>query len=134
MYSSIIFNVILLVALAIVSVSAQDEGPGFITKCAKPGFVALTFDDGPSPFTPKLLGYLKKSSIRATFFVLAKHINEKNGKEILKDTYEAGHQIALHSDTHPDMNTISPQEIRKQYETNLKAVFDTIGVHPIMAR
>src|SRR4051794_8134709 len=103
------FNVGSLVALAVVSISAQDEGPGFITKCATPGQVALTFDDGPSPFTPKLLGYLAAAKVPATFFVLGISVNEAGGKETLRATYDAGHQIALHSNTHADMNTLSPE-------------------------
>ncbi|RIB13922.1 hypothetical protein C2G38_2196518 [Gigaspora rosea] len=31
----------------------QDSGPDFITDCSKPGVVALTFDDGPEPYTNK---------------------------------------------------------------------------------
>src|SRR5438046_2432964 len=98
MYLPTVFNIALLVALAIdvVGVSAQDQGPGFVTRCAKPGQVALTFDDGPSPFTPKLLDYLKAANIHATFFVLGVSINEEGGKETLKAAYDAGHQIALH--------------------------------------
>src|SRR3954466_1645019 len=99
--SKTLFNIIsLAAALAVVSISAQDEGPGFITTCTTPGLVALTFDDGPSPFTPKLLGYLAAAKVPATFFVLGLAINEPGGKETLKATYDAGHQIALHSNTH----------------------------------
>ena len=134
MYSSTIFNIVSLVALAVTGVLAQDEGPGFITKCASPGQVALTFDDGPSPFTPKLLGYLAASKVPATFFVLGVSINAEGGKEILKAAFDAGHQIALHSNTHADMNTLPPAKIRDEYEINLKAVIDTIGVRPLMAR
>src|SRR5207248_386760 len=114
---STIFNIALLITLAIaaVGVSAQDPGPGFITKCVKPGHVALTFDDGPSPSTPKLLDYLKAAKIHATFFVLGKSINAKGGNATLRAVFEAGHQIALHSNTHPDLNTIPPQTIKEEY-------------------
>ena len=132
---NILLNVFLLVVLAIiVNVSAQDEGPGFIKTCTTPGHVALTFDDGPSPFTPKLLGYLAAAKVPATFFVLGVSINAEGGKEILKAAFDAGHQIALHSNTHADMNTLPPAKIRDEYEINLKAVIDTIGVRPLMAR
>src|SRR5256885_8912443 len=132
--SKTLFNIISLTALAVVSVSAQDDGPGFITKCTTPGQVALTFDDGPSPFTPKLLDYLAAAKIPATFFVLGISVNEVGGKETLKATYDAGHQIALHSNTHADMNALSPKAIRDEYEINLKAVVDTLGETPKMAR
>jgi peptidoglycan/xylan/chitin deacetylase (PgdA/CDA1 family) len=128
-------NVILLATLTVVvDVSAQDQGPGFIKTCTTPGQVALTFDDGPSSFTPKLLGYLKTAKVPATFFVLGKSINGKGGKEALKATYDAGHQIALHSNTHADMNTLTPAKIKDEYEINIKFVRDTIGVQPLIAR
>lgn len=57
--------------------------------------VYLTFDDGPSENTMKILSILKKYNAKATFFVTA------NGKtEYMKNIVDAGHQIALHSYTH----------------------------------
>src|SRR4051794_19151803 len=96
-----LFNIASLVALAVVSVSAQDVNPTFITKCATPGTVALTFDDGPSPDnTPRLLGYLGKAKVQATFYVLGTNIVAPGGANTLKATFDAGHTIALHSNTH----------------------------------
>src|SRR5436190_921632 len=130
-YLSTIFISLALVATV---VSAQDDVTVFVFKCTTPGQVALTFDDGPSPFTAKLLGYLATAKVPATFFVLGKAVNEQGGKEALKAAFDAGHQIALHSNTHADMNTLTPAAIRDEYEINLKAVIDTIGVRPLMAR
>jgi len=126
------FNIISLAALLVAGVSAQDDGPGFVTKCVTPGQVALTFDDGPSPFTPKLLGYLKAGGAPATFFTLAGSIAE-NGK-FMKQAFDEGHQIALHSNTHADMNTLTAAKIKEEYTVNIKAVFDTIGKTPNYAR
>ncbi|RIA90258.1 Carbohydrate Esterase Family 4 protein [Glomus cerebriforme] len=135
MHLSTLFNIISLAALAVVGGAyAQDDGPGFITKCKTPGQVALTFDDGPSEFTPKLLGYLAAAKVPATFFVLGVSINQDGGKEALKAAFDAGHQIALHSNTHADMNKLSPEGVKSEYTINLKAVQDTIGVSPAMAR
>src|SRR5947208_12460292 len=81
--------------------SAQDHGDGFVFNCKTPGQVALTFDDGPSTEnTPNLLSILGTKGIKATFFVLTIKINEPKGPSILKQTMDAGHQIALHSSTH----------------------------------
>ncbi len=57
--------------------------------------VYLTFDDGPSVNTPKLLKILKKYNVKATFFVIG-----KNKTEYMKDIVKEGHTIALHSYTH----------------------------------
>ena len=133
-FKSISIIKILLVTLLAIGASAQDNGPGFVTNCKTPGLVALTFDDGPSPFTPDLLKTLDQAKIKATFFVLGKSINEENGKGTLKATFDAGHQIALHSNTHADMNTLTAKQIQSEFEINLQAVVSTLGVRPTMAR
>jgi len=131
--SKTFFNIISLVAaLAVVGVSAQDDGTGFVFKCTTPGQVALTFDDGPSPFTPKLLDYLAAAKVPATFFVLGQAA--KGFPDTLKATSDAGHQIALHSNTHADMNTLTPEQIKDEYTINLNAVKAAIGKEPTMAR
>ncbi len=57
--------------------------------------VYLTFDDGPSSHTPKLLDTLKKYNVKATFFVTG------NGDDsIILREYNEGHRIALHTNTH----------------------------------
>lgn len=61
--------------------------------------VCLTFDDGPSKNTPKVLDTLAKRGVPATFFVIAAENNEKFLPTIA-DEVAAGHQIALHSASH----------------------------------
>lgn len=56
----------------------------------------LTFDDGPSANTIKILDFLKANHIKATFFVL-----EKDGyDDVYKRIVDEGHAIAIHSSTH----------------------------------
>uniref|UniRef100_A0A1D1ZEV8 Putative polysaccharide deacetylase yheN n=1 Tax=Anthurium amnicola TaxID=1678845 RepID=A0A1D1ZEV8_9ARAE len=133
MHLSTLFNIISLAALVVVGgVSAQDENPTFFTKCATPGQVALTFDDGPSQFTPTLLGHLAKENVTATFFVLTVS-NDEFGKN-MKQAFDAGHQIALHSSTHADMNKLAPSAILEEYTKNLASVKSIIGLSPATAR
>lgn len=60
--------------------------------------VALTFDDGPSRFTPPLLEMLREEQVRATFFVLGNRAEKY--PEIIRDMHTLGHQIALHGYWH----------------------------------
>lgn len=61
------------------------------------GVIYLTFDDGPSSITPKVLDILKNENIKATFFV----VNYSQAYEgIVKRIIEEGHTIGLHSYTH----------------------------------
>lgn len=61
--------------------------------------VFLTFDDGPSKTTEKILDVLKEKGVPATFFVIAAPNNEENMPTIQR-AVEEGHQIALHSCSH----------------------------------
>jgi peptidoglycan/xylan/chitin deacetylase (PgdA/CDA1 family) len=58
----------------------------------------LTFDDGPSKNTPKILDILKKKNAKATFFVIATDSPEKG--EMYKRILEEGHTLAIHAHKH----------------------------------
>jgi len=58
--------------------------------------IYLTFDDGPNYHTSSILDYLKKSGVKATFFV-SPHSNSKNS---LKRIVDEGHTIAIHCYSH----------------------------------
>lgn len=58
----------------------------------------LTFDDGPSKNTPKIIEILNKYNIKGTFFFLGK--NMKQYPSTVKDVFEKGHSIGLHSYSH----------------------------------
>ena len=61
------------------------------------GVIYLTFDDGPSQYTGELLNILSKYNVKATFFVT--NINS-NYSYYIKQAYEQGHSIALHTSSH----------------------------------
>src|SRR5215216_2594624 len=54
----------------------------------------LTFDDGPSPFTPQILEVLKQKKVPATFFVIG---NQAVKFPMLKQIYDQGHEIGNHT-------------------------------------
>ena len=59
----------------------------------------LTFDDGPTAkATAKILDVLKKKDVKATFFVVGKHVKEH--PELVKREYDEGHYIANHGYNH----------------------------------
>lgn len=59
----------------------------------------LTFDDGPTTkATAKILDVLKEEDVKATFFVVGKHVKEH--PELVKREYDEGHYIANHGYNH----------------------------------
>ena len=59
------------------------------------GAVYLTFDDGPSEHTARLLDVLRKYDVKVTFFVIGREMDE-----MIKREYEEGHSIGLHTFSH----------------------------------
>lgn len=69
----------------------------------------LTFDDGPTlKATEKILDILKEEEIKATFFVVGKHVKEH--PELVKRAYEEGHYIANHGYHHDNKKLYSSNE------------------------
>ena len=60
--------------------------------------VALTFDDGPTNLSSKILDVLNKNGAKATFFWLGKNLADKT--DIIEKAKKNGHQIANHSWDH----------------------------------
>ncbi|KAG9128128.1 chitin deacetylase [Ceratobasidium sp. 392] len=88
----------------------------------------LTFDDGPSPYTPKVLNYLEDKKLKATFYVIGSNVIDKPA--ILQATYLAGHEIALHTWSHRALTTLSNEEIIAELGWNRKAIKDVTGLSP----
>lgn len=63
-------------------------------------YVFLTFDDGPSPNTEKVLNILKEKNVKGTFFVLGERLDNDNSKNLLKRAITEGNAIANHTYTH----------------------------------
>lgn len=59
--------------------------------------IFFTFDDGPNPTaTPALLDLLKEKNVRATFFLIDRHVDETTAP-IVRRMFAEGHGVALHS-------------------------------------
>lgn len=80
----------------------------------------LTFDDGPGPYTDKLLDILKKNNVKATFFVTNGY--PKYRSCIAREAKE-GHMVAVHSYSH-NYKTIYSSE--KAYWDDYKKMDDII--------
>lgn len=84
--------------------------------------IYLTFDDGPGPYTDKLLDILKKYDVKATFFVTDQAITKRYDQTI-KRAYDEGHTIGLHTATHNYKNIYSSKE---NYFKDLYSIQDKV--------
>lgn len=84
-------------------------------------FIALTFDDGPSTLTPRVLDLLEKYDATATFFVIGNQVDSST-EPIIRRAVEMGCEIANHSFTHPYMTKLSPEEQAEQAQKTSAAI------------
>jgi peptidoglycan/xylan/chitin deacetylase (PgdA/CDA1 family) len=85
---------------------------------ARPGELALTFDDGPNlAWTPRLLDILAASDVRATFFMVGRFAQAE--KALARRIVDAGHLIGNHTWSHPNLaRTSSSQVLDELTRTN----------------
>lgn len=95
---------------------ASAEREVIVFKQSAGGVVYLTFDDGPSFNTIKILDLLKKYNCHATFFIVGQNI--PGNEDILKRMVDEGHTLAVHTYTH-DYAAIYKSEAAF-WEDNLK--------------
>ncbi|ORX89151.1 glycoside hydrolase/deacetylase [Basidiobolus meristosporus CBS 931.73] len=106
----------------------------FIYRCRRPGHVALTFDDGPGPFTSQLLETLSAKGAPSTFFVIGEQLKEKNFSQLLKRAYDEGHEIASHTYSHPHLSDLSKSEVGKEITKSASLIEKIIGKKPSYLR
>jgi peptidoglycan-N-acetylglucosamine deacetylase len=74
--------------------------------------VALTFDDGPGPYTPSLLTQLRRLHTPATFFEIGFMIRWFHASLVRE--LQMGDAIGDHTETHPRMALLSPAAQQQQ--------------------
>lgn len=97
------------------------------------GYVALTFDDGPSgEITQSLLDVLQAREIEATFFVCAYRVAQF--PETLRRCAREGHEIGLHSCCHSYMHEMDYREAADDLTRCIGAVSSCCGVRATLFR
>lgn len=89
------------------------------------GMIALTFDDGPSDFTDRLLDCLEANNVKATFFLAGQEV--EYFQEPVKRMEELGCEIGNHSYDHPDLTTLSADDAASQLSRTDQLIQDLTG-------
>lgn len=96
--------------------------------------VALTFDDGPNlTTTPQVLDKLKKHGIVASFFLIGELITDST-KPMVEREIELGCEICNHSWSHPFMDKLAPELIKKEVEDTQCLIQNLTGKTPAFFR
>ena len=87
--------------------------------------IALTFDDGPSKYTEKLLNALEEYDVRATFFMVGQNVKKR--PEVVKKMKEIGCEIGNHTTDHKRLTELEKDGIIAQVEGTNEAIQTVIG-------
>ncbi|MGW7542483.1 polysaccharide deacetylase family protein [Streptomyces sp. NPDC054770] len=101
--------------------------------CRRAKCVALSFDGGPSPTTPRLLDILRQRGLHATFFVQGKgHISKY--PDILRRIAEDGNEIGNHTWNHRRLTDLDEADARQELARTQDAIERITGVKPVLMR
>jgi peptidoglycan-N-acetylglucosamine deacetylase len=89
--------------------------------------VALTFDDGPGPYTPGVLSVLERFHVHATFFVVGRMLEYFSSSTVR--AIEDGDAIGNHTEDHPALAQLSLRDQREQL-AEATARVELVGGHP----
>ena len=110
------------------TIAGQDvffDESGIVDEDAHMKLVALTYDDGPSENTGRILDVLEANDAKATFFVVG--LQAEYYTEELKREYDLGMEIGNHTYEHTDLYGSDPETIASVLEQNEESIEKLIG-------
>lgn len=110
------------------TVVEEQENPIDITK----PMIALTFDDGPSAHTERLLDIFKTYGGKGTFFVMGSILDSR--QEALRRIANDGHEIGNHSWSHSSFVESSTGAVRNEIMNTRNKIYEITGVDSILVR
>ena len=114
------------------TVAVQKEVPIYFVETDEKK-VAVSFDAAwGCERTEKILAVLKKYNVQATFFLT--NIWLEDYPEMAKKIADAGHEIAMHSVSHPHMSQISAEQVAQELDGNRQMIVDITGYQPELFR
>ncbi|CAG8661530.1 485_t:CDS:2 [Dentiscutata erythropus] len=109
------------------------------TKCSRPDTDVVTcpnqldwglsFDDGPTEvFTNTLLDYLETQNVKVTFFAIGSRVIQN--PQVLQKAFKAGHQIGVHTWSHPSLTNSTTEQIITELKWTETAIKAAVNVTP----
>ncbi len=91
-------------------------------------YAALTFDDGPGPYTETLLNILAENNVKATFFIVGNRAGAYSA--VIQRMAAEGHEVAGHSYSHARLPSLSEASIAAEINDTV-SVLSSITGQPI---
>ena len=103
-----------------------------VIDCMVERCIALTFDDGPGPYTELLLDYLDQHDAKATFFMVGTRVT--TFPDVAADVAARGHQLGNHSMGHEDLTAKSPDDAAVDIWSTNDIITSVTGITPQIMR
>ena len=94
--------------------------------------VALTYDDGPSQYTPEILDVLRQQGSVATFFVVGNRV--ASYADTVRSAQQMGCEIGNHTYSHQVLTKVGASQIQSQIGATNSAVQNVTGIAPAVMR
>ena len=94
--------------------------------------IALTFDDGPGPYTAHLLDVLDQYGAKATFFLIGSKVSSQ--ANVVRSIHARAHQLGNHSWSHPELPKLPVDQIAGEIDRTNDAIKQATGVTPAILR
>ncbi|KAI9337720.1 hypothetical protein DFJ73DRAFT_646400 [Zopfochytrium polystomum] len=113
----------------------QDSNIAVVYSCTVPGTVAITFDDGPYTTMSTIADAFTAAGGRTTFFLNGQNRGciYDHAADVLA-AYAAGHQIAAHTWSHPNITTLTEAALRSEMSRLDDAIKNITGARPLFFR
>ncbi|KAL2878013.1 hypothetical protein SGCOL_006760 [Colletotrichum sp. CLE4] len=99
--------------------------------CKRPNSIAFAIDDGDPKYAQEVMDVIRSENIKVTFFTVGAPLRDPstNLSNIYQDMMKEGHQMALHSYTHPRMEGLPNNDaIMWEYSQDIAAVKEQFGI------
>lgn len=117
---------------AVPATTQAPAAPAGDVDCAKLKCVALTYDDGPSPYSQTLLNSLEAAGVKATFFQIGENVAKRPGDT--KRAVSMGMPVGSHTWDHPNLAKLAPGVQASQVNRASDAIEQASGVRPTLLR
>lgn len=129
-WSSFIAGAVVSVGLLAHGLGAEGStllGPALV-RLERDADAALTFDDGPSPDTARILDILREKGVKATFFLCGAAVERY--PELAKRIAAEGHALGNHTYSHPYLHLKSRDVIASEIDRTQAAIERATGIRP----
>ncbi|KAF8311474.1 glycoside hydrolase/deacetylase [Clavulina sp. PMI_390] len=99
-----------------------------ISVCPDENTWGVSYDDGPSDYTPWLLDDLNNQNLHATFYAVGSRVISRPAT--LQAEYMLGHQVSVHTWSHPPLTSLTNEEIVAELGWTMIAIKNVLGVTP----